>query len=273
MDAAASHMMLHCAFDSCLSMSDMEIERRPYHRNCSCALHKPKDSRPAACFRHGNVAFSKKGSWSDCSITLSSPKISSQSLFLSVHLQKTEHFTFKFTNKIEGQQFMPTCDKEFIAKDNSLCLHVSNEIFARYQNHWTISHPKHNTKITETSTYKFKEKETSKIMDAVSGHMLPQYVFDSSLSLSDMDIERRPYHRNCSCALHKPKDARPRACFQHGNVAFSKIQSWIDCSMSVAATKSSSQSLFNSDLSGKNRDKDGLLLLRNKGIHGISSGR
>uniref|UniRef100_A0A162A8Q3 Uncharacterized protein n=1 Tax=Daucus carota subsp. sativus TaxID=79200 RepID=A0A162A8Q3_DAUCS len=87
MDAAASHMMLHCAFDSCLSMSDMEIERRPYHRNCSCALHKPKDSRPAACFRHGNVAFSKKGSWSDCSITLSSPKISSQSLFLSVHLQ------------------------------------------------------------------------------------------------------------------------------------------------------------------------------------------
>uniref|UniRef100_A0A162A9Z1 Uncharacterized protein n=1 Tax=Daucus carota subsp. sativus TaxID=79200 RepID=A0A162A9Z1_DAUCS len=214
MDAAASHMMLHCAFDSCLSMSDMEIERRPYHRNCSCALHKPKDSRPAACFRHGNVAFSKKGSWSDCSITLSSPKISSQSLFLSVHLQ-----------------------------------------------------------ITETSTYKFKEKETSKIMDAVSGHMLPQYVFDSSLSLSDMDIERRPYHRNCSCALHKPKDARPRACFQHGNVAFSKIQSWIDCSMSVAATKSSSQSLFNSDLSGKNRDKDGLLLLRNKGIHGISSGR
>ncbi|WOG96563.1 hypothetical protein DCAR_0415899 [Daucus carota subsp. sativus] len=82
MDAVASHIMLQCAFNSCLSMSDMEIKRRPYHRNCNCALHKPKDSHPAACFRHGNVAFSTKLSWTDCSITLSSPKISSQSLFV-----------------------------------------------------------------------------------------------------------------------------------------------------------------------------------------------
>ncbi|KAK1403469.1 Cyclophilin-like peptidyl-prolyl cis-trans isomerase family protein [Heracleum sosnowskyi] len=108
-------------------------------------------------------------------------------------------------------------------------------------------------------------------MNAAAGHMILQCVFDSSLSMSDMDIERRPYHRNCSCALHKQNDTS--ACFQQGKVAFPKIQSWTDCSISVTSSKTSIQSLHICGLSGKNKEKDVLMLIRNKGTDGILSSR
>lgn len=31
--------------------------------------------------------------------------------------------------------------------------------------------------------------------------MMLQMVFNGSISVYDMDIERKPYHRNCTCAL------------------------------------------------------------------------
>ncbi|CAA3016317.1 Hypothetical predicted protein [Olea europaea subsp. europaea] len=40
----AADMMFRCVFEGSLSMCDMDIERRPYHRNCTCALHKQKSS-------------------------------------------------------------------------------------------------------------------------------------------------------------------------------------------------------------------------------------
>ncbi|KAK1403475.1 Cyclophilin-like peptidyl-prolyl cis-trans isomerase family protein [Heracleum sosnowskyi] len=86
-------------------------------------------------------------------------------------------------------------------------------------------------------------------MDATSGHMMNQYIYDSSLSMSDTDIERRPYHRNCSCALHMPK-AAPAACFQHGYVAFPKKQSWSNCSVSITSVRSSTRSSHICALSG-----------------------
>ncbi|KAK1403470.1 Cyclophilin-like peptidyl-prolyl cis-trans isomerase family protein [Heracleum sosnowskyi] len=110
-------------------------------------------------------------------------------------------------------------------------------------------------------------------MDAAAGHMMLQCPFDSSLSMSDMDIERRPYHRNCSCALHKQKDERPTSCFKHGNVAFAKKHSWSDCSISTTAPKSALQSPFLCNLAGKTKEKDGLLFIRNKGTDGIVSSR
>ncbi|KAK1403473.1 Cyclophilin-like peptidyl-prolyl cis-trans isomerase family protein [Heracleum sosnowskyi] len=103
-------------------------------------------------------------------------------------------------------------------------------------------------------------------MNAAAGHMILQCVFDSSLSMSDMDIERRPYHRNCSCALHKQHDTA--ACFQQGKVAFPKIQSWTDCSISATFSKSSIQSLHICGLSRKNKEKDVLMHIRNKGTDG-----
>nr|XP_010942290.1 uncharacterized protein LOC105060324 [Elaeis guineensis] len=47
MAAEAAHVMLQSVFDGCIAFFDNEIRRRPYHRNCSCALHQsgglPKD--------------------------------------------------------------------------------------------------------------------------------------------------------------------------------------------------------------------------------------
>ncbi|PQP97438.1 hypothetical protein Pyn_10107 [Prunus yedoensis var. nudiflora] len=40
--AGVAGMMFQCAFEGSLSMQDTEIERRPYHKNCTCALHKFK---------------------------------------------------------------------------------------------------------------------------------------------------------------------------------------------------------------------------------------
>ncbi|KAI3771796.1 hypothetical protein L6452_02964 [Arctium lappa] len=63
MATGAARMMLHCVFEGSLSMSEMDKERRPYHKNCSCVLHKPKDETPRACIHHGRISYSKKLSW------------------------------------------------------------------------------------------------------------------------------------------------------------------------------------------------------------------
>ncbi|EEF38888.1 conserved hypothetical protein [Ricinus communis] len=73
-------LMLCCVFDGCLSVQDMEIKRRPYHRNCNCALHNLKGVCPAACFQRRNISFPiKKHSWRDCSLSIAVPGDSSSS--------------------------------------------------------------------------------------------------------------------------------------------------------------------------------------------------
>ncbi|KAI3781989.1 hypothetical protein L2E82_12018 [Cichorium intybus] len=49
MATGAAAIMLHCVFEGSLSMSEIDKERRPYHKNCSCALHSPKDETPTTC--------------------------------------------------------------------------------------------------------------------------------------------------------------------------------------------------------------------------------
>ncbi|ONH98554.1 hypothetical protein PRUPE_7G253900 [Prunus persica] len=67
--AGVAGMMLQCAFEGSLSMQDTEIERRPYHKNCTCALHKFKGGACSiACQR--NVSFPKKHSLSDGSLCM-----------------------------------------------------------------------------------------------------------------------------------------------------------------------------------------------------------
>ncbi|KAF4365218.1 hypothetical protein G4B88_000377 [Cannabis sativa] len=40
-----AEMLLCCVFEAgSISLHDMEIDRRPYHRYCGCALHKFKVS-------------------------------------------------------------------------------------------------------------------------------------------------------------------------------------------------------------------------------------
>ncbi|KAK2997446.1 hypothetical protein RJ639_025451 [Escallonia herrerae] len=70
-----------------------------------------------------------------------------------------------------------------------------------------------------------------------------------------MNTERRPYHRNCSCVLHKSKGALTTACLQHGNVSFPRIQKWDACSLSKTASRIPSESSHLGDLSDKNTEK------------------
>ncbi|KVH88696.1 hypothetical protein Ccrd_026051 [Cynara cardunculus var. scolymus] len=69
MSTRAAGMMFHCVFEGSLSMSEMDKEQRPYHKNCNCALHKAKDETPRACVHHGKISYSKKRSWNKCSLT------------------------------------------------------------------------------------------------------------------------------------------------------------------------------------------------------------
>ncbi|PRQ46209.1 hypothetical protein RchiOBHm_Chr2g0086581 [Rosa chinensis] len=89
----------------------------------------------------------------------------------------------------------------------------------------------------------------------VSG-MIFQCVFEGSLSMQDTEIERRPYHKNCNCALHKSKGgACLNACPQR-NISFPKKQSWTDGSlcMSAATSKVSSHPRNTSNKSTGNRE-------------------
>ncbi|CAB4288763.1 unnamed protein product [Prunus armeniaca] len=67
--AGVAGMMFQCVFEGSLSARDSEIERRPYHKNCSCALHKFEGGVCSnACQR--NISFPKKQSWSDGSLCM-----------------------------------------------------------------------------------------------------------------------------------------------------------------------------------------------------------
>lgn len=61
-------------------------------------------------------------------------------------------------------------------------------------------------------------------------------VFLRSLGMSCYEggKERRPYHRQCSCALHKRKQAGSNACF-HGTQLKMVVgnKAWYHCSLSV----------------------------------------
>ncbi|KAK1323196.1 hypothetical protein QJS10_CPA02g01221 [Acorus calamus] len=48
---------MRCVFEGCLRIFDTEIERRPYHRNCGCALHGSRGRQP--CRAAEKVSFGK----------------------------------------------------------------------------------------------------------------------------------------------------------------------------------------------------------------------
>ncbi|KAG6770216.1 hypothetical protein POTOM_025891 [Populus tomentosa] len=62
---AASDIMFRCVFDGSISMDSMEIERRPYHRNCNCALHRSKAGSSTSFPQPRNILFPEKQSWRD----------------------------------------------------------------------------------------------------------------------------------------------------------------------------------------------------------------
>ncbi|CAJ1944743.1 unnamed protein product [Sphenostylis stenocarpa] len=68
MATGACQMMLRCVFEGSISLNDMEIERRPYHKNCGCALHNLNAVCSKACPQQRRVSFTKKTSWTGCSM-------------------------------------------------------------------------------------------------------------------------------------------------------------------------------------------------------------
>ena len=82
--------------------------------------------------------------------------------------------------------------------------------------------------------------------------MMLQCVFGGSISIHDMEIERRPYHRYCNCALHNLKDGSSNSCSHQRNISFPRKQSQTKCSLSIAASKSSSHSSLLDELSNRN---------------------
>ncbi|XP_047339631.1 uncharacterized protein LOC124943118 [Impatiens glandulifera] len=56
-------------FDACISGADAGIQRRPYHKNCSCALHKSRGQCSHSTSRN-NVSYPIRRTWSEGSFTL-----------------------------------------------------------------------------------------------------------------------------------------------------------------------------------------------------------
>ncbi|KAF8033855.1 hypothetical protein BT93_C0198 [Corymbia citriodora subsp. variegata] len=79
MATIAAKLMLCGIFDGCLLINDVEIERRPYHRNCACAMHKLKGSRSTTCPHHSNISFPRKDLPTNCSVSAKAAKFTSQS--------------------------------------------------------------------------------------------------------------------------------------------------------------------------------------------------
>lgn len=78
---AAGDGILRGFFEGCISGHDMGIQRRPYHRNCSCALHKSRGICGHSS-KYNNVSYPIRRAWSEGCLSLmasgnSSPNSSS----------------------------------------------------------------------------------------------------------------------------------------------------------------------------------------------------
>ncbi|KAI3709337.1 hypothetical protein L2E82_39097 [Cichorium intybus] len=62
---AAGYEMFQRVYGGCISTDDLAIRRRPYHHNCSCALHK---SGGGHCSHVAKVSYPIRRSWSESSI-------------------------------------------------------------------------------------------------------------------------------------------------------------------------------------------------------------
>ena len=112
----------------------------------------------------------------------------------------------------------------------------------------------HITSHTYTDTYPQKQKwskvqRRKKLMASGAAKMVLGCVFNGSLSLHELNIERRPYHKNCSCALHDLKGVcSSNTCSKKNTLSFQKKQVWGSTenhSLSLSASKTSSHLLLN----------------------------
>ncbi|KAJ6698590.1 HOMEODOMAIN PROTEIN 8 putative-RELATED [Salix purpurea] len=65
--------------DGCLSGGEVGFDRRPYHRNCRCALHNSKENCSHTMSRYKNVSYPIKRRWSEGNLALMVANSSSSS--------------------------------------------------------------------------------------------------------------------------------------------------------------------------------------------------
>uniref|UniRef100_A0A7N0VG26 Uncharacterized protein n=1 Tax=Kalanchoe fedtschenkoi TaxID=63787 RepID=A0A7N0VG26_KALFE len=68
MAAIAAQFLLQSVSNGCLTMHDTETERRPYHLNCSCAMHKSTDISSCGCSRQITVLLPRNQKWKGCAL-------------------------------------------------------------------------------------------------------------------------------------------------------------------------------------------------------------
>ncbi|KAF4352243.1 hypothetical protein CsatB_013983 [Cannabis sativa] len=70
---ASADGFFRCFYEGCISGCDTAIERRPYHRNCSCALHESSKNKKKNHCSHGGlpkVSYPIRRAWSEGSLAL-----------------------------------------------------------------------------------------------------------------------------------------------------------------------------------------------------------
>ncbi|GFQ02539.1 hypothetical protein PHJA_002397900 [Phtheirospermum japonicum] len=79
---AAGDGLLRGIFEGCISGGDMAIQRRPYHKNCKCALHKSRGHCTHSS-RYNVISYPIRRTWSEGCLALpttaTSPSPSSSS--------------------------------------------------------------------------------------------------------------------------------------------------------------------------------------------------
>ncbi|KAF6143692.1 hypothetical protein GIB67_021702 [Kingdonia uniflora] len=79
MASGASRGMLGSIYEGSIVLTDMEIDRRPYHRNCSCALHKSNGRCYKAFPRERKISYPIRRSWSEGCLSLAASNYNSSS--------------------------------------------------------------------------------------------------------------------------------------------------------------------------------------------------
>ncbi|KAI4380603.1 hypothetical protein MLD38_006776 [Melastoma candidum] len=68
---ASDGMFMRNVYDGCIGGGDWEVVRRPYHKNCGCALHKSQGSCSHVDGRRKKVSYPIRRSWSEGTLALS----------------------------------------------------------------------------------------------------------------------------------------------------------------------------------------------------------
>ncbi|PIA32975.1 hypothetical protein AQUCO_04200012v1 [Aquilegia coerulea] len=70
--------LFRCVYERCISSNDTDIERRPYHRNCKCALHKQRGNCSKSLYRDHKISYPIRRAWSESCLALQAAASSSK---------------------------------------------------------------------------------------------------------------------------------------------------------------------------------------------------